>query len=568
MSALSCSPLLGALMVMMMMIMWNHHRVYAFTEEENFVFIDKILDLLNNNNECRIPTYEEVDELQASFDELEALYGDSLASKLNNDQKLVRETLLDQWESFQKRMAAGVVIRTAKRRAFLCKVEQYQEAKYGSSICTSIKDNPGPISDHIFERNPIVRYLKHLETNDVPEFDPNGQPNGAGAGAEKRAEVIHTPINENSEDGSSDPGEPDGVEDKADDRKPENFDHRDDYDPLADIPVPLVIPEPELDPAQVVSRPEEVPAVAQPGEPSEVVSNTSESKVEPDAQQDSGHKAETDSKSEPSGHLETKEESDSEHKAGTELETKSDSGSETSDRPNPEQDVKKRPIHGAETGTEHKPEVEPEPVPESQPDQKIAPETLNPIPEDPPHDNPNEPETKLVDDETDFADLSRLNDHDDGSSEWDVDLRFGSLVWPDEQQTDNEDTFDDSIKRAWREFLNEQEIEDEEEKDRPSPPVQNQLPTSSYSRPSGKLRNRKKEFMRSVARDAELRKAKVEFGWIDYPKQGEEYRSSRWTNLADNNFCQLSVNRNYLSDSRGVKAIKSFGQNAKRRLMC
>lgn len=625
MSALRCSLFFVALAMMMV---WNHPQVSAYTEEENFVFIDKILDLLNNNNECTIPTYEEVDELQASFDELEALYGDSLGSKLNNNQKLVRETLLDQWESFQKRMAAGVVIRTAKRRAFLCKIEQYQEAKYGSSICTSIKDNPGPISDHIFERNPIVRYLKHLETNDVPEFDPNVQPNGVGPEAGKRAEVIHTPINEISNYSPSGPSELDEGENKADDRKLENADHRDDYDPLADIPVPLVIHEPDEDPTlPVVSRPEEVPVpvpppVTQPEGAFEVVPDVDGSKVEPEAQQVSGHQVGTDSKFDGKPELSHVRPNDGsalesnagaesglekgsgnefvpEHKSDSDLETsnwssakldikkepiyspehRSESETETghvsgldlgtSDGSNSELDAKREPTHGPEHGLEvvteieNKPEVEPELVPEFHADLKVVPETLNPAAEDPPHAHLDEPETKLVDDETDLADLSRLGHVFDG-----VDLRFGSLVWPDEQQTDNEETYDDSIKRAWQKFLNEQEIEDEEEKDRPSDPAQIQPSPPSYSRPSGKLRNRKKEFMRSVARDAELQKAEVQFGWVEYPQQGEEYRSNRWTTLADNNFCQLSVNRNYLKDSRGVKAIKSFGQNAKRRLMC
>lgn len=189
------------------------HGVNAYSEAENFAYIRKILTKLNNNRECDLPTYEEVDELQKSFSELERTEGEHLTDKLSADEKLVRQTLLDQWESFQKRMTSAVVIRSAKRRAFLCKVEEYQKAKFGSSICTQIADRDARIIDRIFERNPLVRYIKHLETHEVPE-----RPDGDGKG-----DVIHTLLYESPI-----------VKVSID----EYGKKREFSDPLADVPVP------------------------------------------------------------------------------------------------------------------------------------------------------------------------------------------------------------------------------------------------------------------------------------------------------------------------------------------
>lgn len=141
----------------------------AYTESETFGYINEILSKLNDNNACRLPSFAEVDELQECFRELEMQYGQDLESKLDHDQNLVRATLLDQWDSFQKRMNDAVVIRSAKKRAFLGKIEKYQKAKFGDSVCTRLSSGLRTVPDTVFEKNPIVRYVKHLETKQVAE---------------------------------------------------------------------------------------------------------------------------------------------------------------------------------------------------------------------------------------------------------------------------------------------------------------------------------------------------------------------------------------------------------------
>lgn len=136
-------------------------------EEENLTYINKILDLLNNKDECQLPSYADVDELQSRFNELELAFGTSFLDRLTDDQKLVREKVLDQWDSFYKMLSSSAYIACAKKRSFLCKIEKYQKAKFGFSICTMIKDVPKQNGDRTYEKNPLVRFLKHCETQQV-----------------------------------------------------------------------------------------------------------------------------------------------------------------------------------------------------------------------------------------------------------------------------------------------------------------------------------------------------------------------------------------------------------------
>lgn len=145
-------------------------HVDALSQEQNLAYIEKVLDYLNNNRRCTLPTFFEADRLQSCFQELELEWGPAFESRLTEDQRLVRETLLLKWDLFQRLMSSAVVIRSAKKRSFLCRVEDYQVSKFGYSVCTRYKDIRGPITDHIFEKDPVVRYIKHLETGELIEF--------------------------------------------------------------------------------------------------------------------------------------------------------------------------------------------------------------------------------------------------------------------------------------------------------------------------------------------------------------------------------------------------------------
>lgn len=130
-------------------------EIIACGDHENFAYINKIVDSLNVERECNLPSYKEIDELQNSLDKLERTHGgDKLNELLNDDQKLLRKTLLVQWTSFQKRMTSEKVIRSAKLRSFLCRIEDYQKAKFGHSICMErgVLKNPN-LLDHVFEEH-------------------------------------------------------------------------------------------------------------------------------------------------------------------------------------------------------------------------------------------------------------------------------------------------------------------------------------------------------------------------------------------------------------------------------
>ena len=141
---------------------------WALNEEENLEYIGRIMGYLNNNYECTLPTFQEVDQLQVSFTELKSAWGAEFESRLSEDQQLAQRTLLQYWDEFQRHMNSAVIVRSAKKRFFLCKIEDYQEAKFGESVCTRIKNVRGPVTNRIFEKNPTVRYLKHLEDGEVP----------------------------------------------------------------------------------------------------------------------------------------------------------------------------------------------------------------------------------------------------------------------------------------------------------------------------------------------------------------------------------------------------------------
>lgn len=124
-------------------------------DDENVRFVEMILSFLNNQLECQLPTYAEVDLVQSRLAALEKQTG----SMLTDDQKLLRETVLDQWDSFQQYLNSQNVLKAAKKRAFLGKVERYQEAKFGESICIKQPDTK-VLDNEEYQKNPLVRYVK------------------------------------------------------------------------------------------------------------------------------------------------------------------------------------------------------------------------------------------------------------------------------------------------------------------------------------------------------------------------------------------------------------------------
>lgn len=250
-----------------------------YSEEENFRYINEVLAKLNNNEQCTLPSWDEVDELQRSYVQLEEALGgqEQLLAKLNKDQKLVQDTLLDQWTLFQQRMTAGVVIKSSKKRAFLGKVEKYQEAKFGSSVCTRHVDN-NEVTNQIFVKNPIVRYVHHIQSGrpkDVPDFPAaeDVEPQVANDEPEKPQEqpqeeqqqpqrkiveipitdgpvsltIEYTPINNNQEDPLTDIPVP-SVDDKAPEPEPEPEPKAEPQPEPEPEPEPQPEPEPEPEP--------------------------------------------------------------------------------------------------------------------------------------------------------------------------------------------------------------------------------------------------------------------------------------------------------------------------------
>lgn len=138
-------------------------QTLAYTTEESLQYISRILKRLNNDHKCQLPTYEEIDALQKSFEQL-----DEIEFVYSFDQELVRETILHQWTSFQKYLVEKYVTPGAKRRSFVGRVIRYQLRKYGSSVCENERDGRNPQAeeeddDEEFIDNPLVRYAKELK---------------------------------------------------------------------------------------------------------------------------------------------------------------------------------------------------------------------------------------------------------------------------------------------------------------------------------------------------------------------------------------------------------------------
>lgn len=509
--------------------------VATYSEEENFYYINQVLDKLNNRDDCQLPTYAEIDELNASFEDLSAQFGgrEKLNSVLNDDQKLVQETVLDQWDSFQKRMTSGVVIRTAKKRSFLCKIEDYQKAKHGFSICVKLIDPSNRSSDKIFEKNPIVRYVKHVQTHDVVEHD------------EEEPEVIRTPIVSKEEPVNDLDLKPIKVEPQvkkdADEVKVDNNDSsekEEEFDPLAGVPIPPVSDGDILD---------EVP-MSSPD--SNGISNR-------DIDEEVEELLDLPIWEEPLTPTPTPASTTTTTTTPTPTLERPDLPYSTAPSYNKEvETVIESPLNAnidAVDGSANKAEVD-----TLFQDQHLKPfkETKQQQPEKVVEDD-----VEFVDELEDERDLQRLNKVE--PTDWDFDHIYGEFKWPDEHPYDNVCNFDSSVKARWINFLSEPfEFKLEE--------AGEEAPFRFKDLEQGRnLRKRKKEFLKSIHDSKRIYESDVNLGMIDQPDADIMPNRPRWRTVADNNFCKFSYNRDYIGNTKPVKAVKGLfsGNNEKKRLM-
>lgn len=511
--------------------------MYAYTEDGNFDYINQILAKLNSKNECQLPTYEEIDELNVSFRELEKHYRspERLSSILSDDQKLVRATVLDQWDSFQKRMTSDIVIRTAKKRSFLCKIEAYQTTKFGFSICINTFDATKKSSDRIFEKNSIVRYVKHTETNEVVNFDDVDE------------------IDQTST-----------VDDDSLAEKPSNggLSDEENYDPLADIPTPPAADQEIVEPS-IESNLDGTPHVAEPTTTTTTPLPTLERPDLPETTPASKNDDDIESQLVEGEDIPLTE---SLNKAGIDALFEDQNSSPPSrsdnDRPNSLGE------HYTEDGAELVDEFE---------------------------------------DERDLARLDRVEPND-----WDYDHVYGEFKWPDEHPFDNVCNFDRSIEIRWAKFMkNPFEYKDDfdyqvqqplqpQPQLQPTPRLQSQfkqLPQQEQKQPippppnppeqrrsrqkpqvTGNLRMRKKEFLKSMQFSKRMYESDANLGFIDepnadiMPSRSREHldmiqnESDPWKTLVDNNFCKFSYNRDYIGNTRPLKAMKGLlGSSSKKK---
>lgn len=495
----------------------------AYTEDENLSYINKILNLLNNNDECQLPSYQEIDELQISFDELESLHGPSFLNKLTDDQKLVRDTVLDQWKSFQKRMTSAVVIRSAKRRSFLCRIERYQETKFGSSICTEMKSVPSPAFDHIFEKNPLVRYIKHCKTHEVCDPDED----------RSNTEVIHTPITNQD---------------------------------ISDIrTVELQTPGDE-------KADEELEVDSNPAINLDTILSGGD---EMSNQIPSDEQKLANSNGEVAGSLNNSESQLENHKTTTKVEELNKDAEVELDPlvsipiPTVENHSEDKNVYSDSTIFPESPKTEDDIIKQSPDDVKgkLAEEHV-PMPKahvvEETTNNPQVPIEPVrfegfeyVEDNVDEQDLNRLNWIE--PVEEDFDWNYGYFTWPDEKRSQKYKT-NDSIDNQWTDLLIKPYVFTEIVQNNVEPP---QETINLDQKPEAKkrnIKNRKKEFFKSLLDEAEARKQNELFGWHNRPVPIP--KADRWTFVADNNFCKITYNRDYIGKMSGVVAVKSFFKNS------
>ena len=593
---ISSHPAIGLLLVLLV-----GSSASAYSEEKNLAYIGRILDLLNNNLECQLPTYAEVDELERSFAELEASYGPQFESRLSNDHNLLRRTLLKHWSSFQKRMTSAVVIRSAKKRAFLGKVEDYQRAKFGDSVCSRFKDSRGPITDKIFETNPIVRYIKHLETKEVIEW-PEGEEQVGGVeqqpvvdvpseppAAASETEVATEPstIVHVSEPSTIEPIEPDFYVEPPTEALAE-------FEPGPPTEFPAE-PEPEIPAEPKIERP--VARVVGPTteRPSELIVVELEPEVATEAPLGAsrrpagpldvyGHKRmasiiEEDQDPEPgvthrlvgkfTVDLRDKPQNlmlrfDSEHHDDNDRDPLADIPVPPSDNQQLENDRREDEAE-QEDGVTVEPEVATQPEPE--------PETIT-TPE--PTTTTSEPKVKfdpsgaqLIEVSKDDANLDKLAHLP--PTDWEFDPIYGYFKWPDEGHVPTNDELDDRVQEEWDQFTADPVAYDHFVESSTEPPI-----IRPKLNPAA-MRRRKKELLRSLVEESEHQIRQTKLHWINHdrpdtiPERGgpiimPEIKRDRWINVADNNMCKVDYNKDYIKNTskRGFKAVRSlFSSNNK-----
>lgn len=546
----------------------SYHHAKAYTDEDNFAFINKIISFLNNEKECQIPTYQEVDELQTVFTELEATHGpDKLMGMLSEDQKLIKDTLLDQWPSFQKRMTSAVVIRSAKLRSFLCKVEYYQRTKTGHSICTDVKA-PKNLSDRVFEKNPIVRYVKHLETHDVPEPEPVTTPAPVTDFIIRTpvvvVRVIHDDTNGARYNPTTSTPAPNYLNDASDDRTTENsvndssqqdasskkedsdssldedttegdktIDDQLAEDPLVDIHYPLTpqVPDEDMIEATTTTTPPSTTPESD-YEKNPIVRYVKH--LESNDVQDPEMEAPSTTTT-PATTTTTEAEPDTTTVLATtttEEPTTTTAATTTTETPTTTE---------APTTT-----TEEEPTTRGTEEEETSTVVLKPEPIF------DENGAEYVDDYIDHAKLARLV----VVSKFDADnvIDSSELTWPDESKQkkkptikkpfsndDDEDTelLDESklrpdfdrINRDWLEFLKNPEF------------VASQMPKSGY-------RKRRKEFFENWAKERQMDAAENAFGWNWLEKPASFPKSNQWVNLLDGKFPKMVTFRRPSSDRK------------------
>lgn len=565
---------------------------------------------MNNKNECQLPTYQEVDELQNAFKELQKLYGPSFDSKLNKDQSLLHRTLLDQWDSFQKRMTSAVVIRSAKKRSFLCRVEEYQVGKYGISICTKTKETLSPETEKIFEKKPIVRYIKHIQTMQVVDED------------DIEPKIIHTPIVDKKKDEyqaqanlvATTTPPPTVVADHTDNKEVS-------YDPIADVPVPpvnnqesshqVIDTEPTYPQDEFKIEPEHNIDQEQTVEPVEPEQGALHEEVDQkwenqDLHNDNVHDegdhgpeqyvehdkvdltVDDHSLSAPNS-INYPEDSttigyDSTTLGVQEMEQVQEAqpkvidepvlSPNTNDKPNSlkEHSVpvktlprieshqanieeQQQPVTTTTTTTQAPPAIKTKPRIEVL-KRKESTKTSNKKSHVIDGVEYDDDRLELVDYHQNELDLERLN-RVYSVNIWKVNsIDSKQFVWPDEDPSAM-CKGNDLIKNKWLDFL---KIKPEPEK--PSGVEDNDDDDDDDEedkRGKKNFRNRRKQFLKSIQDERRIYENGVKIGTYNYgPENPEKSTDDSWVKIVDGNFCKLSYNRNYLGNTRPVKAVKSL----------
>lgn len=146
------------------------------SSEEDILNCAKILNRLNNDKRCDVPTYEETDTLNNCFHDL--VPGGEPKSELVPDLEIAGTTVLYQWASFKKYMFVPKhrgAIRSATHNAFVGKVIQYQKRRYGHSICEAERyegNNFASSSNKVEVGSMNEPHTKHVKE---PNFDYNSK---------------------------------------------------------------------------------------------------------------------------------------------------------------------------------------------------------------------------------------------------------------------------------------------------------------------------------------------------------------------------------------------------------